>query len=118
MTAAALSKCIRSALNQTALHEDYIQTVQTREEIASLLDQDKFIDLVIPRGSNALVRSIQRASKIPVMGHADGICCIYVDEKAVVEKAKRVILESKVRVALITRRDFTKPFIVGLSRRM
>lgn len=70
--------------------------MQTREEIASLLDQDKYIDLVIPRGSNALVRSIQRSSKIPVMGHADGICSVYIDEHADLEKAKRIVVESKV----------------------
>ncbi|KAG8931435.1 hypothetical protein FRC02_002713 [Tulasnella sp. 418] len=95
LTTAVLSKCIRSALSQSSLHPDYIQTVQTREEIASLLDQDRYIDLVIPRGSNALVRSIQRASKIPVMGHADGICCVYVDKDADLEKAKRIIVDAK-----------------------
>lgn len=97
LTAGVLSKCIREALSKTSLHPDYIQTVQTREEIASLLDQDQYIDLVIPRGSNALVRSIQSASKIPVMGHADGICSVYVDETADLEKAKRIVVESKVR---------------------
>ncbi|KAG9050412.1 hypothetical protein FS837_005485 [Tulasnella sp. UAMH 9824] len=95
LTAGVLSKCIREALSKTSLHPDYIQTVQTREEISSLLDQDKYIDLVIPRGSNALVRSIQSASKIPVMGHADGICSVYVDETADLEKAKRIVVESK-----------------------
>jgi len=95
LTSAALSACIRSALSQTSLHPDYIQTVQTREEIASLLDQDRYIDLVIPRGSNALVRNIQSSTKIPVMGHADGICSVYIDKDADLEKAKRIVVESK-----------------------
>ena len=95
-TAALLSKSIRSALSKTSLHEDYIQTVQTREEISSLLEQDRYIDLVIPRGSNSLVRSIQQASHIPVMGHADGLCTILLDESAVTEKAIRVVVDAKV----------------------
>lgn len=98
LTSAALSDCIRSALSQTSLHPDYIQTVQTREEIASLLQQDQYIDLVIPRGSNALVRNIQNSTKIPVMGHAEGICSVYVDEHADLEKTKRIVVESKVSV--------------------
>jgi len=95
-TTSKLSQVIRSAVAQTSLHPDFIQTVQTREEITSLLDQDRFIDLVIPRGSNALVRSIQHASKIPVMGHADGICSVYVDETADISKAVRIVTDSKV----------------------
>ncbi|KAG8886757.1 hypothetical protein FRB98_001022 [Tulasnella sp. 332] len=95
-TCTALSECIRSALSQTSLHQDYIQAVQTREEIASLLDQDRYIDLVIPRGSNALVKSVQNSTKIPVMGHADGICCVYIDKDADVEKATRIVVESKI----------------------
>ncbi|KAG9001496.1 hypothetical protein FRB93_012097 [Tulasnella sp. JGI-2019a] len=96
LTSAALSKCIRAALSQTSLHPDYIQTVQTREEIASLLDQDRYIDLVIPRGSNALVKSIQNSTKIPVMGHADGICSVYIDKDADLGKAERIVVESKI----------------------
>jgi glutamate-5-semialdehyde dehydrogenase len=74
--------------------------VQTRDEIASLLRLDKYIDLVIPRGSNALVSHIQNNTRIPVMGHADGLCAVYIDEQASEEKAIRVIVDSKVRVRL------------------
>lgn len=59
--------------------------------------QDRYVDLVIPRGSNALVRDIQRGTRIPVMGHADGLCAIYLDESADREKAKRVVVDAKVR---------------------
>jgi len=95
-TALLLGRCIRSALSQTSLHEDYIQLVHTREEISSLLGQDKFIDLVIPRGSNALVSHIQRSTRIPVMGHADGLCTVYLDDNADAAKAKRVVVDSKI----------------------
>jgi glutamate-5-semialdehyde dehydrogenase len=95
-TATLLGQCIRSALSQTSLHEDYIQLVQTREEISSLLEQDKHIDLVIPRGSNALVSHIQRSTRIPVMGHADGLCTVYLDDSADAAKARRVVVDSKI----------------------
>ncbi|KIM33968.1 hypothetical protein M408DRAFT_325521 [Serendipita vermifera MAFF 305830] len=95
-SAKVLAGCIRTALSQSKLHEDYIQVVQTREEISGLLEQDKFIDLVIPRGSNALVSHIQHATRIPVMGHADGLCTVFLDETADPTKSCRVVLDSKV----------------------
>ena len=95
-TAALLSKVIRNALEKTQLPIDYIQNIQTRDEVSSLLAQDRYIDLVIPRGSNALVRNIQNNTRIPVMGHADGLCAVYLDESADEEKAVRIVLDSKV----------------------
>ena len=61
-----------------------------------MLKLDQYIDLVIPRGSNSLVRSIQNDTRIPVMGHADGLCSVYLDEHAEEEKAIRVVVDSKV----------------------
>ena len=95
-TQAVLTRVIQAALSTTKLPRAYIQTVETRQDIAALLNQDKYIDLVIPRGSNALVRSIQSSTKIPVMGHADGICAVYLDESADEEKAVNVVIDSKV----------------------
>jgi glutamate-5-semialdehyde dehydrogenase len=57
---------------------------------------DDYIDLVIPRGSNSLVKSIQHNTRIPVMGHADGLCAVYLDETADLNKALRVVVDSKV----------------------
>lgn len=91
-----MTRLIQAALSQTSIPPAYIQTVATRQEIADLLNQDRYIDLVIPRGSGELVRSIQSSTKIPVMGHADGICCAYLDAQADVTKAARVIVDSKV----------------------
>jgi glutamate-5-semialdehyde dehydrogenase len=95
-TAAELARTIQAALARTALPGAFIQTVETRAEVTALLSQDRYIDLVIPRGSNALVREIQHSTRIPVMGHADGLCAIYLDESADIEKAKRVVVDSKV----------------------
>ena len=81
-TAAVLSKAIQTGLSKTSLPLAYVQTIQTRAEVSALLSMDKYIDLVIPRGSNALVSNIQHNTRIPVMGHADGLCAVYVDEAA------------------------------------
>ena len=69
--------------------------VEDRAAIASLLALDDVIDLVIPRGSNALVRHIQDNTRIPVLGHADGVCHIYVDQDADLAKAKRIVHDAK-----------------------
>lgn len=80
---------------KTGIPPGSIQLIETRQDVADLLSQDRYIDLVVPRGSNALVRQIKDSTKIPVLGHADGICSIYVDEYADVAKAKRIVLDSK-----------------------
>ncbi|SCU80179.1 LAME_0B01904g1_1 [Lachancea meyersii CBS 8951] len=72
-----------------------IQLIETRQDVSDLLQQDLYIDLVVPRGSNALVRQIKSSTKIPVLGHADGICSIYLDEDANLENAKRITIDAK-----------------------
>ncbi|KAF8493251.1 Aldehyde/histidinol dehydrogenase [Russula emetica] len=94
-TAAELARTIQAALARTALPGAFIQTVETHAEVTALLSQDRYIDLVIPRGSNALVREIQHSTRIPVMGHADGLCAIFLDESVDREKAKRVVVDAK-----------------------
>ncbi|MBM63972.1 MAG: glutamate-5-semialdehyde dehydrogenase [Acidobacteria bacterium] len=72
-----------------------IGLVETREEIAELLEMDELVDLVIPRGSSELVRHIQANTKIPVLGHAEGVCHVYLDDAADLDKAVDVILDAK-----------------------
>jgi len=73
-----------------------ISLVSTREEIGDLLSMEQHIDLIIPRGSSDLVRSIQSQSQhIPVMGHAEGICHVYIDKQADLDKAIKIIRDSK-----------------------
>jgi glutamate-5-semialdehyde dehydrogenase len=72
-----------------------IQLVTTRDVIPQLLDLDQYIDLVIPRGSNELVRYIKSSTKIPVLGHADGLCSIYLEHTADPAMAVKVVVDSK-----------------------
>ncbi|KAG5922339.1 hypothetical protein E4U42_005510 [Claviceps africana] len=91
----AISKVISSALDKTDVPNGAIQLVTTRDAIAQLLAQDRHIDLVIPRGSNELVRYIKESTKIPVLGHADGLCAIYLTATADPQKAITAIVDAK-----------------------
>uniref|UniRef100_A0A8P4GJG1 Delta-1-pyrroline-5-carboxylate synthase n=1 Tax=Dicentrarchus labrax TaxID=13489 RepID=A0A8P4GJG1_DICLA len=97
---AANTNKILHQLTQEALSihgvADAIQLVSTREEVEDLCRLDKLIDLIIPRGSSKLVRDIQRAAKgIPVLGHSEGVCHVYVDSEASIDKAIDVVRDSK-----------------------
>ena len=69
--------------------------VESREDVAALLGLDDVIDLVVPRGSNAMVKHIQQNTRIPVLGHADGICHVFVDQAAEPELAEALVLDAK-----------------------
>lgn len=75
--------------------QNALTQVFTRDDVAEMLKQDKYIDLIIPRGGNNLVKYVKENTKIPVLGHADGICHIFVDESADFEKAKNIIIDAK-----------------------
>lgn len=91
----AISSVISQALSHTKVPKSAIQLVKTRDVINQLLALDQYIDLVIPRGSNELVRYVKAHTKIPVLGHADGLCTIYVHHDADPEMALKVILDAK-----------------------
>ena len=92
-----LIQSVRNAIEKAGLSPDCAQLMETREDVAEMLKQDEMIDLIIPRGSNAFVRYIMDHSRIPVLGHADGICHVYVDCDAEIEMALRVALDSKIQ---------------------
>lgn len=69
--------------------------VEGRAEVSALLDMDDVIDLVIPRGGNALVSYVSRNTRIPVLGHADGVCHVYVDAAADADMARRIVADAK-----------------------
>lgn len=91
----AIYKVLKTAVKSAGLPEDAVVLLETREDVNTILKADEFVDLVIPRGSNDLVRFVQDNTRIPVLGHADGICHIYVDETADQEKALRIVLDAK-----------------------
>jgi len=72
-----------------------VQLLETREQIKQVLKMDNFIDLIIPRGSNKFVKYIQDNTKIPVLGHSEGICHVYVDKDANIGQAVTISLDSK-----------------------
>ena len=91
-----LMSVIQEALDKTeGFPKDVLNQIFTREDVAEMLKQDKYIDLIIPRGGNQLVKFIKENTKIPVLGHADGVCHIFVDETADFEKAKNIIIDAK-----------------------
>lgn len=91
----AIADAIHRGLNGTAVDPGAVTLLSTREESTALLALDGYVDLVIPRGSNALVQFVQRNTRIPVLGHADGICHLYVDRAADVDMAAAVAVDSK-----------------------
>jgi glutamate-5-semialdehyde dehydrogenase len=77
------------------LPEGWATLLESREAVQDMLNYPQYVDLVIPRGSNALVQSIMQATRIPVLGHADGVCHLYVHQSADKEQALRIIVDAK-----------------------
>ena len=75
--------------------DGWIQLLETRQHVAEMLKLDDYIDLVIPRGSNEFVRYIMNHTNIPVLGHAEGICHVYVDASADIDMAVKIAVDSK-----------------------
>lgn len=91
----ALMELVKEALSIVGC-SNAIALISTREEISDLLCMEKHIDLIIPRGSSELVRHIQKQSQhIPVLGHAEGICHVYVDKAADLNKALKIVRDAK-----------------------
>ena len=76
-----------------------VQLIETRAEVAEMLKQDQYINLIVPRGSNQFVRYVQDNTKIPVLGHSEGLCHVYIDDEADIQKAIRVALDAKLQYA-------------------
>ncbi len=91
----AIAMVIHQALATSAVLPDAVQLLTTRAETLAILAMDKHIDLIIPRGSNEFVRYIQANTKIPVLGHADGICHLYVDSRAEIDQTVAIAVDAK-----------------------
>lgn len=118
----ALCDCLREAAEKVGLPADFAQLLTTRDDVAAMLKEDALIDLIIPRGSNEFVRYIMDNSRIPVLGHADGICHVYVDASADVEMAVSIAVDSKAQnvsvcnamETLLVHRDIAPVFLPKL----
>ncbi len=93
----ALFDILRDAAVSAGVPGKAFVLMETREDIAEILKLDEYIDLLIPRGSYGFVRYIQENTRIPVLGHSAGVCHVYVDSEADMQKALRVALDSKIQ---------------------
>jgi glutamate-5-semialdehyde dehydrogenase len=91
----ALVTAIRAGLAKTDVDPDVVQLLTTREETRALLNLEGYVDLIIPRGSNSFVQFVQQNTQIPVLGHADGICHLYIDAAADLKQAVAIAVDAK-----------------------
>lgn len=96
-----LCEVIATATARAGLPPGWIWLLETREEVRGLLALDEYLDLIIPRGSNEFVRYIMENTRIPVTGHADGICHVYVDRAADLDKALRISVDAKTQYVAV-----------------
>lgn len=94
---ALLAELIQAALRETQLPATAVQSLPDREAVHALLQRPDLVDLVIPRGSKALVRAIQTSTRIPVLGHADGVCHMVLDEAADTAMALALVRDGKLQ---------------------
>jgi glutamate-5-semialdehyde dehydrogenase len=94
-TCQELIKAIHQGLATTEVNPEAVQLLTTREAMWELLKLDQYLDLIIPRGSNEFVRKVQENTRIPVLGHADGICHLYLDKVANLDKAISITVDAK-----------------------
>lgn len=90
-----LTRLITMAGEKLGLPPGWLTLLETRSDVADMLRLNDSIDLIIPRGSNAFVQHIMNNTKIPVLGHADGICHVFIDKNAALDMALRIAVDSK-----------------------
>ncbi|MCL6477265.1 MAG: glutamate-5-semialdehyde dehydrogenase [Peptococcaceae bacterium] len=96
-----LAEVIIKASQEAGISANWAALLETRSDVNEMLKMDKYIDLIIPRGSNDFVRYIMDNSRIPVLGHADGICHCYIDEDADLDMAVKVVVDSKTQYVAV-----------------
>jgi len=94
-----LAEIITAATEKAGIPSGWLQLLETRTDVNEMLKLDELIDLIIPRGSNSFVRYIMDNSRIPVLGHADGVCHCYVHRDADLDMAVKVAVDSKIQYA-------------------
>ena len=97
LTNTSIVKALQEGLTESGLDKNAICLLTSRKDSMAMLNLEKYINLIIPRGSNELVKFIQENTRIPVLGHADGICHLFIDIEANLEMALSVALDSKIQ---------------------
>jgi len=118
----ALTQAIHQGLVQVGIDPAVVRLLTTREETIALLQLEKEVDLIIPRGSNAFVRFVQDNTRIPVLGHADGICHLYIDRAADLSQAVAIAIDAKTQYpsacnaieTLLVHQDFAPQGLLAL----
>jgi glutamate-5-semialdehyde dehydrogenase len=93
----AIAACVHEALRSGGLPEDAVQVVETadRAAVGQLLSMNEYVDIIVPRGGKDLIERVMRESRIPMIKHLDGVCHVYIDERADIEKAIRIADNAK-----------------------
>ena len=118
-----LAEIIDEASQKAGLPKGWISLLESRDDVNEMLKMDEYIDLLIPRGSNDFVRYIMNNSTIPVMGHADGICHVYIDKAADMDMALKIAVDSKTQSVavcnatetLLVHKDIAKDFLPAIK---
>lgn len=111
-----LADVISEASEEAGLPKGWIQLLETREDVTAILRLDEYIDLIVPRGSNEFVRHIMNNTSIPVLGHADGICHVYVDGEADLDMAVKIAVDSKCQYVAVCNAAETLLVDEGIAR--
>jgi len=124
----ALAQIIHRALDNTELPQSSVQVVPVREReaVLALLKQEEFVDLIIPRGGEGLIRFVVQNSKIPVLKHYKGVCHVYVDDDADFEMAQKICLNAKVQrpgvcnsmETLLVHQAAAEQFLPGMAQKL
>lgn len=118
-----LAEVIAAAGEKAGIPAGWLALLETRADVAEMLRLNDSIDLIVPRGSNAFVQHIMESTRIPVLGHADGICHVYVDKKADLAMAVRVVVDSKCQYVavcnaaetLLVHKEIAADFLPGIK---
>ena len=119
LTNIAIVSALQEGLQKSGLDKNAICLLTSRKDSMGMLNLDKYLNLIIPRGSNELVKFIQKNTKIPVLGHADGICHLFIDNDVNIDMALSVALDSKIQYpaacnaieTLLIHKDIAKVFL-------
>ncbi|MEH6668975.1 glutamate-5-semialdehyde dehydrogenase [Halopseudomonas sp.] len=93
----AIARCLRQGLDAAGLPAEVVQVVETtdRAAVGALITMPDYVDVIVPRGGKGLIERISRDARVPVIKHLDGICHVYVDDRADLDKAQAIALNAK-----------------------